>query len=242
MDLIETFDQRLRAAANGSAPEAELLPERLAQATAETLRADGAGISMVFAVRRRLPLGASSGDAADAERLQFTLGDGPCLHVHDTGDPVAVGEDELRERWPAFHEELTSRTPFRSVVSAPLLGELHGVGAIDLFFRQPQVPEQLPYADTVRVTYAVGEHLRQGHQRGVDDGPAWLDAPQARRRSRVWQAIGFVNSGLEVTSTDALALLRAHAFSSGLLLDDLAERVLDRRVPLAELADPDGSP
>jgi hypothetical protein len=68
------------------------------------------------------------------------------------------------------------------------------------------------------------------------DGPAWLDAPAADRRSLVWQAMGVVNAGLEVSSADALALLRAHAYSLGRDLDDLASAVLNRELPLEQLA------
>jgi hypothetical protein len=35
--------------------------------------------------------------------------------------------------------------------------------------------------------------------------------PAAERRSRVWQAIGFVNAALDLPSADALAILRARA-------------------------------
>jgi len=48
--------------------------------------------------------------------------------------------------------------------------------------------------------------------------------------------MGFVNAGLGVTGPDALALLRAHAYSEGMDVDELAARVLDRDVPLDLLA------
>ena len=81
---------------------------------------------------------------------------------------------------------------------------------------------------------------RAARPAGVD-GPAWLGAPAAERRSLVWQAMGFVNAGLNITSEDALALLRAHAYSLELEVDDLAARVLARDVPLEDLAYDDRS-
>jgi hypothetical protein len=63
-----------------------------------------------------------------------------------------------------------------------------------------------------------------------------LDAPAAEQRSRVWQAIGFVNASLELPSPDALAILRAHAYAAGTSLDELADQVLSRQVPVDELA------
>ena len=48
--------------------------------------------------------------------------------------------------------------------------------------------------------------------------------------------MGFVNAGLHVCSVDALALLRAHAYSTGTDLEELSRQVLAREVPLDELA------
>ena len=52
----------------------------------------------------------------------------------------------------------------------------------------------------------------------------------------VWQAIGLVNSALHVLSPDALALLRAHAHAYGSSLDELAEQVHSRQVPVEEMS------
>jgi hypothetical protein len=57
---------------------------------------DGAGISLFFASDRRLPLGASDPDTAEAERLQFTVGEGPCLTSYVTGEPVLADEATMR--------------------------------------------------------------------------------------------------------------------------------------------------
>jgi hypothetical protein len=56
----------------------ELLPVRVARACAQMLQVDGAGLSLVDTAQQRMPLGASSEEAATAERLQFTVGAGPC--------------------------------------------------------------------------------------------------------------------------------------------------------------------
>jgi hypothetical protein len=48
--------------------------------------------------------------------------------------------------------------------------------------------------------------------------------------------MGFVNAGLGVTSEDALAILRAHAYAGGQDLDDLAQQVITRELPLEDLA------
>ena len=238
-----TIAERFAVAVERSAPHlpgAELLPERLARACTDVLPVDGAGISMFFLPDRRLPLGASDGEAAEAERLQFTTGEGPCLCAHASGRPVVAREAEIRSRWPAFHDALVTRTAVRGIVSLPLSGRTGVFGALDLYLAPPHDARAVEFADAVAVAGEVASALtRAGSDDAHPDGPAWLDAPAVERRSLVWQAMGFVNAGLGISSQDALAVLRAHAYSEGLDLDDLAVRVLSRQIPLADLA-PDG--
>ena len=237
MTLTENFHVALSASAL-DLPGPELLPERLAQACARVLPVDGAGISLFFASDRRLPLGASDRESAEAERLQFTAGEGPCLTSHATGEPVLADEATLRSRWPAYYDALVGRTAIRGTISLPLRDELRGVGALDLYVVPPHDIGSLSLQDALTVTGEVVTVLQsQGDQlRGRSEGPAWLDAPAAERRSMVWQAIGFVNAGLGVPSPDALALLRARAYADGSSLDELAEQVLTRQVPVEVLS------
>lgn len=236
MSLVEQF--RIAVAATAAElPGSELLPERLARACAQVLPIDGAGISLFFASDRRLPLGASDEASAEAERLQFTAGEGPCLSSHAEGRPVVADEETIRSRWPAFYDALVARTPVRGTISLPLEDELRGVGALDLYVVPPRDVASLSLQDALMVTGEVAATFTaQGRAERGADGPAWVDAPAAERRSLVWQAMGFVNAGLHVTSEDALAILRAHAYAEGLALDDLARRVIDRQVPLERLA------
>jgi hypothetical protein len=218
-------------------PGEELLPERLARACAEVLPVDGAGISLFFLSDRRLPLGASDDQAAEAERLQFTVGEGPCLTAHASGQPVVAPEAHIRSRWPAFHDALVTRTEVRDIISLPLADERRGFGALDLYLVPPNDVHAVTLFDALTIASEVASFFhRAGSSDGHREGPAWLDAPAAQRRAQVWQAMGFLNAGLRISSENALALLRAHAYSEGLELDDLAVRVLAREVPLEDLA------
>jgi hypothetical protein len=237
MALVEDFRIALAASAV-DLPGPELLPERLARASARVLPVDGAGISLFFASDRRLPLGASDPVAAEAERLQFTVGEGPCLTSHATGEQVVADEATLRSRWPGYFDALVAHTPIRGTISLPLRDELRGIGALDLYVIPPRDVDSLSLRDALSVSEEVAAVLQAQNRRSStpSDGPAWLDSPAAQRRSTVWQAIGFVNSALSIPSPDALALLRAHAFAGGHSLDELAAQVISRQVPVEELA------
>jgi hypothetical protein len=177
-----------------------------------------------------------------AARLQFTVGEGPCLAAHAAGRPLVADDAALQASWPVFYEELRARTAIRGIISLPLEDDLRGFGAVDLFLTAPGDVRRVGLADcldvvheVVTVFHATGQVSWQG------SGPAWLDAPAAARRSLVWQAMGYLNAGLEITSADALEVLRAHAYTEGSDLDDLAARVLDGQVPLELLALDPGS-
>ena len=237
MSVIDEFRIAV-AAAEAELPDPELLPERLARACAAVLPVDGAGISLFFAPDRRLPLGASDPESVRAERLQFTLGEGPCLASYEEGRPLVADEETLRSRWPVFYDALVTETSIRGTVSLPLGEELTGIGAVDLYLIPPSDITALRLQDAMAVTDEIAAAFRDriGGARPESEGPAWLDAPGAQRRSVVWQALGFVNSGLGVSTTDALAILRVHAFVQGQDLDELAQQVVDREVPLESLA------
>ena len=237
MDIAQEFAAQV-AVAEQVLPGAELLPDRLARAAAGVLPVDGVGLSAYFAADRRLPLGASDPVAATAERLQFTVGEGPCLTAHATGLPVAADEQELQARWPAYFDVLVAHTPIRGVISFPLHGGLEDVGALDLYVCPPRDIRELGLADSLTVTGALSDAFAaaMAAEPHDEDGPAWLDAPGAGRRAVVWQAVGFVNVGLGLTSPDALALLRAYSYGEDQELDDIAAAVLERRLDLSELS------
>jgi hypothetical protein len=133
MDLAERYRAAVAAAVAATQDDGTRLPTLLSQACVEVLPVDGAGISATQDLR--VPLGSSGPVAALAERLQTTLGEGPCLTAVQTPLPLTAGLDTLRERWPVFASEFCARTPFRSVASLPLVppGGRRRLGALDLY-------------------------------------------------------------------------------------------------------------
>jgi hypothetical protein len=171
----------------------ELLPVRLARAAARTLRVDGAGLSLLDAAQQRVPLGASSTPAEVAERLQFTVGAGPCMTAHDTRQPVFAVEDELQHRWPAFADLLRGATPFRAVVALPLRPALTGNGAIDFYFERSEGVLALDVFEAMSVGELVSSALNDAavwSTSSAANGPEWLTGPTPSRRAAVWEATG----------------------------------------------------
>ena len=235
MDITRRFTDALdRARTRGTDPQ--LLAGQLAQAAACALDVDGVGLTVIG--EQPVSLGASDEVAGIAEQLQFTAGTGPCLRAVRTQFPVFATEWFLQQQWPVYHDLLRSHTPYRSAVAHPLGHGLAGLGAMVVYLRSPTGPLEFDSFDSQAVSDFVSTELTTSlADRGGQD-PAvrpWPDSPAARHRSGTWQAVGMISHGLPVTATDALALLRARAYATDELVDDLAAAVVTGRLPVDDL-------
>jgi hypothetical protein len=226
---------RLRAALiarTRADPAVDLLPTALATAYADVLAVDGAGLS-VFSEPVRVPLGASSSDAATAERLQFTVGEGPCIQALHDQTEIRVSDDDMRRRWPVFYDELILRTPYRSVASLPLRISPGLEGAIDLYFQDPLAAFTVDLNAATRAAGYVAETLRATSAPTVPSVrtadvlvPAWLHSPAAAQRLRTWIATGVVIAQTGLTGPDALTRIRAYAYSEQQDLTDVTDAII----------------
>jgi hypothetical protein len=236
--IAERFDAEVEAAARRGLAGPELLPERLVRAAAAMLPVAGASLSLLEGGDKRVPLGSSSPEAAVAERLQFTVGDGPCMAAQRLGQPVVADEGELRRRWPAFSEKLLEATPYRGVVALPLQQALAGIGAVDLYFHRPERIAQLQIFEALAVGEFITAALSEAavfSEWDAAEGPDWLRTPAAQRRAKVWQAMGRLSLRLDLEGPQTLDLMRAHALAGGRQLDDVAIDVLNDRLPAEAL-------
>lgn len=234
----ELAERYLRAVAANGDGDPDLLPAALSRACVDVLPVDGAGVSITGALR--VPLGASGDDVRAGERLQSTLGEGPCLSAAAEGAPLAAHQADLAERWPLFHRELTVQTPYRSIVSLPIrAADAQPLGALDLYLRAPEADRSLLRVEVQRdVVDEIARLLLvplADHAAQEPSDPRWLESPPVRRRMHVWAAVGMLMAAGKQNEADCLAALRGYAFSHSQSLDDLAEAVVAREVDVLEL-------
>ncbi|RFU19613.1 hypothetical protein [Geodermatophilus marinus] len=232
----ERFDDALRTVPPELA-RPELLPSRLARAAAAALPVDGAGLSLHVGALRT-PIGASDELIAHAERLQFTLGDGPCLRAHDMGDTVTFDPEDIEHNWPELWAALSQATPFRAVLSVSLPPPLGPLVVLDLYAHEPEGLQRLDREEVRTIATATTQELAVA-VRGPDfpdDGSGWLEGPDARRRARVWQAMGLIGVACDLDGPDAIATMQAAALTSGRVVDDIAEDIVSGRLSPQDLA------
>ena len=238
MDTASRFAEALDAESGSQHDDPDLLPVRLARAAAAVLPVDGVGLSIHRGPDLRTPLAASTEAASLAESLQFTTGTGPCLLAAESRYPVFATEELMARRWPIFHDLLVTRTPLRSVLALCLPAPLRGVAGMDLFSTDPDGAATIDVFQARLVAALVAERLGPAGDWSpwpAVEEPVWVRTTAARRRSRLWTAVGLVMAALHVPFTDALGLLRAHAYATDRTADDLAADLVARRIDPEEL-------
>jgi hypothetical protein len=208
------------------------------------LGVDGAALSLLTATSARHTLHATDPTAELLEELQFSLNEGPCMEAAMTGDPVWVTDlhhSSEVARWPVFAAAVLEQTPVRALFALPMRWGTVNLGVIDLYRDTPrglgveQQRDALAAMDTAALMMLT---LRTDPDRGSLEDPAdlgggWLD-PVVATRAEVHQATGMVLTQLNISAEEALARMRAHAFTEQRLLIDIARDVVARRLVFTE--------
>jgi hypothetical protein len=130
------------------------------------------------------------------------------------------------------------------VVALPLQVGLGAEGAIDLFFERAERVPELDVFEAVAVGELVTSALSDAavwSDWTAERGPDWLHGPASRRRAAVWEAMGKLAMALEIGTDEALDLIRARAYGSGVPADDVAGDLLTGALQPQDLRDGRGA-
>jgi len=219
------FDDLHREPAVNETPASEL--DGLLRSCCRATGLDGAGVSIVDGDGTREPLYASDEVATIIERLQLTLGEGPCVDSTAAGTPVLVADltdprDVVASRWPVFRNEAT-RIGTRAIFAFPIRIGAIWLGAVD-FYRQ--TPGPLSHPEVATALSSVDEVGL-----AVLEAPNYYGAPEAPLTTNmiVHRAAGMVMGQLDSSIEEAMIRLRATAFTDGLTINELAADVVNGR-------------
>jgi hypothetical protein len=238
----------------GDVGDERVLARSICQACVSGLVVDGAALSLLTMTTARHTMHASDPTAELLEELQFSLNEGVCIQAAQTGYPVVI--EDMRHtdhegRWPMFAAAVAEQTPVRALWAFPLRWGTANLGVVEVYRRTPggltpqQYRDVLGAMDTAALMVLT---LRTEPSPGIDHNTdpsvdragmgnpveglvaqGWLDSMVAAR-AQVHQATGMVLAQLGVSSTEALARLRARAFAEQRLLIDVARDAVARRL------------
>ena len=204
---------------------------RLCTVCAEITEMSGAGIMLLTGDVPRGSVCTTNDVSALIEELQYTLGEGPCIDAHRLHAPVIEPDlaDPESPRWTEFARSAVDAGA-RAVFGFPVaVGAVH-IGALNLYRDRPGPLTDDQHADAL-VMGLVAARSIMSMQADADPG-ALAPGLEATGNFRfvVHQAAGMIAVQLAVPVPEALLRLRAHAFSTGRLVSDVAADVVARRL------------
>ncbi|MET1020320.1 MAG: GAF and ANTAR domain-containing protein [Microterricola sp.] len=195
------------------------------------LPVDGAALSVLASPAGQSTMCASDDTAARLDELQFDLGEGPCWDAMSTRLPVLAPDlsTDGASPWPLFTNAVQQdASDVRAVYAFPLFVGSLDIGALDLYSSSHKPLERSQVTDATQLaSLAAWQVLRRILADQPGDDP---DTPGSNNRREVHQATGMVLAQLNISADDAALLLRAHAFSSGRTVAEVANDVVERRL------------
>ena len=224
----------LLARAVGHRGTQEPLVQRLCRACVDILGSGGAAITLATTRPESLTIWATDQMSAALESLQDVIGEGPSHEAFDSGSPVVVHLDaEVPGQYAVFDDMAESLLGNATVWAFPMRPTGTTIGVLTLYRSSGGLSRTLSEAQVV--ADAVGAALLEDARTEMPASlAAWSD------RAVVHQAIGMMVAQLGVPTTDALALLRAHAYASATTLTAVASAVVSRHLDLAGAPDDSG--
>ena len=220
-------------ASEGDPSGAPGLLRRLCSALTHTLPATWAGLSLAEDGQVGSTLTGSDRHARRLEDLQFDLGEGPCVESVATRRPVLEADVAGRgtRRWPAYGPA-AQQHGVRSVFAFPLIMGAVCVGALDIYQDRPAALSPAAVLEATAFAALAVRWLESGQAQAVaGELDPHVDEVLAPRQP-VYLAQGMLMADLRITAEEAVALLRAHAFSHGRPVVDVAQDVVAGRLRL----------
>jgi hypothetical protein len=208
---------------------------RLCKFSVDEMALSGCALVLMPGAESASMLAGAGRHASTISRLQMELGEGPCLQAHASGVPVFLPDlaAENANRWPAFAAAALA-AGVHAEFSLPLTVGPGGIGTLDLCRDRPGMLSDEHLA-TALVTADIARDAVLYQQYAADGrGLAELLDMGGTDRIVIYQATGMIAAQLNDTTSNALARLRAAAFSSGRPMYDIAQDVVERRVRFDE--------
>jgi GAF domain len=223
--MVSGRDRRQQIVARLAGPEPGAETARLCRVCAEVTGMTGAGIMLMSGDFPHGSLCTTDEVSALIERLQYDLGEGPCVDAYQLGHPVLEPDlaDPVAPRWVAFTAPAVA-AGVRAVFGFPLHVGAVRLGALNLYRDRPGPLDGQQRADTLMMSDVAAEAVLL----------LQADAPQGLVSAELEAGADMVSVQLGVTVGQALVRLRAYAFGNDRPLADVARDVVARTLRFDE--------
>jgi len=201
-------------------PAQDPLPLRMCVAFVQLVAAEGGSITLGYASSERTLLCATDDAAARYEDAQDFLREGPSLDAFRTGLVVAsLSVEDQAHRWPGLSSSVAR--PWPTVRAIPIHPDSAVMGVLTVHDGANMVDDE---AELTFLADAIGAAIIGDLPDRDDESRLWSE------RDWVSQATGMVIAQLAISASDALALLRAHAFAHETSVVEVSRSVVEREL------------
>lgn len=196
--------------------------------------ATAAGVTLVR--RGTVASAAVSGEVArEGDRLQYELGQGPCLDAAWKQEQVSASDLATDERWPAWGPRVVKELGIRSIVCTQLFTNEDQLGALNVYAEEPNAFD----AEDHEIAAFLAAHAAVGVAAAQEIATLKVAVD---RRTTIGKALGILMVRHDLNDDQAIAVLRRLSSHRNRKLYDLALDIVRelRLPPEAAVADEDG--
>jgi hypothetical protein len=210
--------------------------EQLCRSCAHSAAVDGGSVALVSTQGSRVVLAATDGLGSDIENAQITLGEGPYVDAATSLAPVLVPDlsdpgAESNHRWPFFAKQAET-LGVGALFAFPIRVGTLSFGTLGLYREEPGPLATPELSGVLEALDELGRTLLD-LETWADDQHGSPDADSTTGitigTAQLHQAAGMVMIQLDVTILEAMALLRAAAFTEGIHVTSIANQIVKRR-------------
>mgnify|MGYP003864760059 CR=1 FL=1 len=206
-----------------------LVTARLCEVAAQITEVTGAGIMLMSGDMPRGSLCTTNKASDIIEKLQYTLGEGPCVDAYNSNRPVFEPDlaDPAAPRWLAFSGPALN-AGVRAVFGFPLRVGAIRLGALNLYRDHPGPLTNDQHANALVMADVAAQRILELQGNAVPGELAPELETGADFQYVVHQACGMVAAQLGVSVAQALIRMRAFAFGNDRSLINVSEGVIAR--------------
>lgn len=177
--------------------------------------------------KRTATIGGSSGRATVIDRIEQSLGDGPCIEALESGVPVLLGDVASDPRWPEYRSAL-SAAGIAGSLGIPMRLEDDAGAVLDFFAPVSGLFDEQAVADGVRFADMAGKALRLAVRIAAADQRAENMKAAMDTRTVIDLACGIIMAENKCTKDRAFEILRSASNTRNQKLNELAESLVNR--------------
>lgn len=208
---------------------------RLACAAASGLEVMGTVVILKSAEGSEAVAAASDEPSRSLAEIEFGLGEGPAYDAFALGRPVLAADlhEHRAHAWPGY-APAAGEAGIGAVHAFPLQLGASRFGVLSVFSDAARHLEADEVAKCLAFAALATEMLLDSSTAGQEGEIDPALESSLSFRSEVYQAQGMVMVALGLALPEALALMRAHAFTSGRTLIEVSREILARRLDLTD--------